>query len=133
MEYGTALRTFTATFLSFRGMSDTEEMEPESEICLPASQTGGQDTEQTVSQTVQTNQNGQTDPSQNGKTTKTLKPRKAKEPAGVIQYPCIYCGISAAKGAIQCTICALRCHMSCTGLSKEAIRALEVESQQRQD
>ena len=130
MEYGTALRTFTAAFLSFRGMSDTEEMESENETFLPASQTVGQETEQTASQTVQTNQNGQTDPSQNGKTTKTAKPRKAKEPAGAIQYPCIYCGNSAAKGAVQCTICALWCHMSCTGLSKEAIRGLEVQAKE---
>ena len=109
-------------------MSDTEEMEPESKIFLPASQQVGHEIEQTVqTEPSQNSKTDQTEPSQNSKTSKTAKPKK---PTGAVQYPCIYCGNNAAKGVVQCTICALWCHMSCTGLSKEAIRGLEVQAKE---
>ena len=95
-------------------MSDTEEMEPESKIFLPASQLVGHENEQTVqTEPSQNSKTDQTEPSQNSKTSKTAKPKK---PTGAVQYPCIYCGNNAAKGVVQCTICALWCHMSCTGV-----------------
>ena len=103
-------------------------MESESEIFLPASQLVGHENEQTVqTEPSQNSKTDQTEPSQNSKTSKTAKPKK---PTGAVQYPCIYCGNNAAKSAVQCTICALWCHMSCTGLSKEAIRGLEVQAKE---
>ena len=104
----------------------------EGETFLPASQLVGLDTATgQTSQTIQASQAAQLDTNQNAKTTKAKK-GKEKEPAAttVIQYPCIYCGKSAAKGAVQCTICALWCHMTCTGLSKEAIKGLEVQAKE---
>ena len=109
-------------------MSDVEEMDSDKEEYLPASQIieAEKEKEQAASQTAQKEQ---TEASQN-KTSKTTKTKNTKEPAGAVQYPCIYCGKNAAKGAVQCTICSLWCHMTCTGLSKEAIKGLEVQAKE---
>ena len=83
-------------------MSGTEDMDSEGETFLPASQLVGLDTATgQTSQTIQASQAAQLDTNQNAKTTKAKK-GKEKEPAAttVIQYPCIYCGKSAAKGAV---------------------------------
>ena len=95
---------------------------------MPASQIieAEKEKEQAASQTAQKEQ---TEASQN-KTSKTTKTKNTKEPAGAVQYPCIYCGKNAAKGTVQCTICSLWCHMTCTGLSKEAIKGLEVQAKE---
>ena len=45
--------------------------------------------------------------------------------------PCLaMCGKSVTSGAIQCTICSLWCHMTCTKLSKEALKGLEVQAKE---
>ena len=58
------------------------------------------------------------------------KTRKAKEPAKKKEDPCIYCGKNCVKGCVQCAVCSLWSHMSCTGLSKEAIKGLEVQAKE---
>ena len=101
-------------------MSDPEEMDSDNETFLPASQNVEQTTGPEASQ--EPNQK-ETDKAK--KVTKTRKP-KEKE-----LHPCIYCGKHCATGCIQCTICALWCHMHpCTGLSKEAIRGLEIQAKE---
>ena len=47
-----------------------------------------------------------------------------------VKDPCIICGKACTSGTIQCTICTLWCHMACTGLSKEALRGLEVQAKE---
>ena len=51
----------------------------------------------------------------------------AKKTNGKVKFPCLICGKSCARGAIQCNICALWCHNACTKLSKEALKGLEVQ------
>ena len=58
------------------------------------------------------------------------KGKKAKEPAKKKDDPCIYCGKNCVKGCVQCAVCSLWSHMSCTGPSKEAIRGLEVQAKE---
>ena len=76
------------------------------------------------------------DNTQQGKNTRQnkakekTKPTKEKEPAGPVKDPCVYCGKHCAKGTVQCAQCALWCHMSCTGLSKEALRGLEIQAKE---
>ena len=45
--------------------------------------------------------------------------------------PCLaMCGKTCTSGCIQCTICSMWCHMSCTKLSKEALKGLEVQAKE---
>ena len=45
--------------------------------------------------------------------------------------PCLaMCGKTCTSGCIQCTICSMWCHMTCTKLSKEALKGLEVQAKE---
>ena len=106
-------------------------MESDNELFLPASQMiekeNGQESETVPSQeTGQAAAGGQ----ENSQTGKTTRQKKTKEPPGTTKDPCIYCGKNCTKGTVQCTICALWCHMSCTGLSKEALKGLEIQAKE---
>ena len=108
-------------------------MDSDNETFLPASQSIEQENgkesgpPQESSQTASVGQ----ETNQAGKSTRQKKAKeKEKEPAGQVKDPCIYCGKNCAKGTIQCTICALWCHMSCTGLSKEALKGLEIQAKE---
>ena len=114
-------------------MSDADRMDSDNETFLPASQSIEQENgkesgpPQESSQTASVGQ----ETNQAGKSTRQKKAKeKEKEPAGQVKDPCIYCGKNCAKGTIQCTICALWCHMSCTGLSKEALKGLEIQAKE---
>ena len=111
-------------------MSDTEEMESDSDTLTLASQ----DTDTVISQPEASQAATNTQETSQGKATKQ---KKAKEPAKTKEtaakkdpFPCIYCPRNCASGAIQCAICALWCHMACTGLSKEALKGLEVQAKE---
>ena len=43
---------------------------------------------------------------------------------------CLVCGKDCTSGAIQCTICSMWCHMTCTKLSKEALKGLEIQAKE---
>ena len=74
---------------------------------------GQESQNQPTAATSQENQSGQ-----GGKQSKT-------------KTPCLaMCGKPVTSGAIQCTICSLWCHMSCTKLSKEALKGLEVQAKE---
>ena len=101
-------------------------MDSDKEEYLPASQ-------MIESETVSATDGAQAQPGppENGQHTKTTKQKKVKEPAPPGKKdPCIYCGKNCTKGCIQCAICALWSHMSCTGLSKEALKGLEVQAKE---
>ena len=101
-------------------MSDPEEMDSDNETFLPASQNVEQTTGPEASQ----------EPNQK-ETDKAKKVTKTRKPTEKELHPCIYCGKHCATGCIQCAICALWCHMHpCTGLSKEAIRGLEIQAKE---
>ena len=61
---------------------------------------------------------------------KEKEKQKEKQPAGPPKDPCIYCGANCTTGTIQCASCALWAHNSCTGLSKEALKGLEVQAKE---
>ena len=58
------------------------------------------------------------------------KTKKAKETNKKKEDPCIYCGKNCVKGCVQCAVCSLWSHMACTGLSKEAIKGLEIQAKE---
>ena len=104
-------------------MSEAEDMESDSEMYLPASQIVEceNDREAAASQTVsqETNSTATSQEAGQGKTTRQRKTKEKEPTAAGKKDPCIYCGKNCVKGCMQCTICALWSHMSCTGLSKE--------------
>ena len=61
---------------------------------------------------------------------KEKEKQKEKQPAGPPKDPCIYCGANCTTGTIQCASCALWAHNSCTWLSKEALKGLEVQAKE---
>ena len=121
-------------------MSDREDMESDNEQFLPASQTveaendqeqdAGHGAAQEASQAASGQETVQAGKNTRQKNAKGKQPAKEKQPAGPPKDPCIYCGANCAKGAIQCAVCALWAHMSCTGLSKEALKGLEVQAKE---
>ena len=121
-------------------MSDREDMESDNEQFLPASQTveaendqeqdAGHGAAQEASQAASGQETVQEGKNTRQKNAKGKQPAKEKQPAGPPKDPCIYCGANCAKGAIQCAVCALWAHMSCTGLSKEALKGLEVQAKE---
>ena len=54
----------------------------------------------------------------------------APKPTKNVKDPCIYCGKNCKGGSIQCTICTLWCHRQCMGLSKEAIKGIELQAKE---
>ena len=101
-------------------------MDSDKEEYLPASQIPD-------SETISANDGAQAQPGppESNQNNKTTKQKKTKDPAPPSKKdPCIYCGKNCAKGCIQCASCALWCHMACTGLSKEALKGLEVQAKE---
>ena len=115
-------------------MSDAEVMDSDGETYLPASQMIEPEKEKEKGNENKNSQETGQDAAQAGKSTRQKKKDKEKpkekEPAGPVKDPCIFCGKNCTKGTIQCTICALWAHMACTGLSKEALKGLEVQAKE---
>ena len=113
----------------FLPASQMLENENETEHENGASQGAGQsDQGQSQAQGQDNTQQGKN--TRQNKAKEKTKPTKEKEPAGPVKDPCVYCGKHCAKGTVQCAQCALWCHMSCTGLSKEALRGLEIQAKE---
>ena len=115
-------------------MSDAEVMDSDGETYLPASQMIESEKEKEKGNENENSQETGQDAAQAGKSTRQKKKDKEKpkekEPAGPVKDPCIFCGKNCTKGTIQCTICALWAHMAFTGLSKEALKGLEVQTKE---
>ena len=58
--------------------------------------------------------------------TKTTKKKQNTDKKSI----CLLCGKECSSGTIQCTICSMWCHMSCTKLSKEALKGLEIQAKE---
>ena len=58
--------------------------------------------------------------------TKTTKRKQNTDKKSI----CLLCGKECSSGTIQCTICSMWCHMSCTKLSKEALKGLEIQAKE---
>ena len=98
--------------------SDKEEYLPASQLIEP---------EKEKEQETENSQEAGQDAAQAGKNTRQKTKTKEKSKA---KDPCIYCGENCVKGTVQCAVCALWCHMKCTGLSKEALRGLEIQAKE---
>ena len=98
--------------------SDREEYLPASQLIEP---------EKEKEQETENSQEAGHDAAQAGKSTRQKTKTKEKQKA---KDPCIYCGENCVKGTVQCAVCALWCHMKCTGLSKEALKGLEVQAKE---
>ena len=112
-------------------MSEEEVgMDSDNELFLPASQMieneSGQEAEASQGASKEAGQAAPGPETSQGKG----KGKKAKETTKKKDDPCIYCGKNCVKGCVQCAVCSLWSHMSCTGLSKEAIRGLEVQAKE---
>ena len=105
-------------------------MDSDNELFLPASQMieneSGQEAEASQGASKEAGQAAPGPETSQGKG----KGKKAKETTKKKDDPCIYCGKNCVKGCVQCAVCSLWSHMSCTGLSKEAIRGLEVQAKE---
>ena len=108
------------TFSLFRGMSEGEvAMDSDNEIFLETENGQEAEASQGASKEV-----GPENSQGKGKTKKAKETNKKKED------PCIYCGKNCVKGCVQCAVCSLWSHMACTGLSKEAIKGLEIQAKE---
>ena len=58
------------------------------------------------------------------------KPGKQKNQPRKKKIHAYTAGKNCVKGCVQCAVCSLWSHMSCTGLSKEAIKGLEVQAKE---
>ena len=82
--------------------------------------------QETTSQSQNTN-----NPPQGSQNSSQENPTSQAGKAGAkskVQNPCLMCGKTTTSGAVQCTICSMWCHMTCTKLSKEALKGLEVQA-----
>jgi hypothetical protein len=52
------------------------------------------------------------------------KGRQKKQP----EFPCLGCGKNVTGASVQCTLCTLWCHRTCSSLTQEALKALEVQA-----
>jgi hypothetical protein len=64
---------------------------------------------------------------QPGTTTATQGRKGSKKPP---DYPCLACGKNVTSNAVQCTLCAQWCHRTCTTLSAEGFKALEIQKRE---
>ena len=76
--------------------------------------------EQTEDTDASQSQAGQDSQSQSSQQPKT----------GKVKNPCIVCAKACTSGTIQCEVCSLWCHRTCTKLSKEALKGLEVQARE---